>query len=172
MSAEQNSNRLAQLKEDLDNLVNSLQHPQEKRIGYGNLRREYSEWTTNDGETTNVAVIYETPGGSTAQVNVTYGHSNEKFAFLDQGLESRVITDDVNKVMEHIRSEVERIPEKRWATLRGQIDRWFAEGKHRSAVFGELNKLLQSEFLGGRITIDELKRALRYAVAASKNEEG
>ena len=169
LASEQNANRLAELRQQLDALVNGLQHPQERRIGHGNLRREYSEWRSGDGRTTNIAVIYETPGGSTAQVNVTYGHDDEAFAYLDQGLETRVVTRDVEDVMGHIRREVERIPQKRWDTLRCQIDRWFAEGKRRRLIFGELNKLLQSEFIGGRITIEELKRALRYAVASSKD---
>ena len=42
---------------------------------------------------------------------------------------------------------------------------WVGEGKTRSHVFAELNRLLQAEFLGGRINTTELKQAIQYAIA-------
>jgi len=41
---------------------------------------------------------------------------------------------------------------------------WLAEGKTRSEMFGEMNKLLQTEFLGGRIANEELKAGIQHIV--------
>ena len=45
------------------------------------------------------------------------------------------------------------------------IDIWLSEGKTRREMFSEMNKLLQNEFLGGRITNDELKAGIQHIVA-------
>ncbi len=152
------------LRAELDAILQSYQHPQERRIGYGNLRHEYSEWKDSHGLTTNVAVIYETPGGSTTQINITYDHVVGLFSFLDHDLNDRVTTADPRDVLHAIQREVTVIPQKRVGALHKQIDIWMQEGKSRSELLAELNKLLQNEFMGGRLTNVELRDAVQHVV--------
>ena len=49
-----------------------------------------------------------------------------------------------------------------------QIRRWVTEGASRRQVFGEMNKLLQSEFIGGKITNTELRNGIKYAIELSR----
>ena len=64
-----------EFKERLDSIISGYQRPEERRIAYGNLRHEYSEYSRDGNTTVNIAVIYETPGGSTTQINITYDSS-------------------------------------------------------------------------------------------------
>ena len=113
---------------------------------------------------TNIAVIYETPGGSTCQVNVEYDHQSAEFSFLGDALETTVVTNEPQQVLAMVDSHVRSIPRRRLQQLHKQIDSWVAEGKTRSQLFGEFNKLLQTEFLGGRISTSELKEGIRYTL--------
>jgi hypothetical protein len=63
-------------------------------------------------------------------------------------------------IEEHVRG----IPDKRQRQLQQQIDLWVQQGMSRSELFAQLNKLLQAEFLGGRITTSELQRGIQYAI--------
>ena len=56
------------------------------------------------------------------------------------------------------------MPKAHIVILKNTIDIWLSEGKSRREMFGEMNKLLQSEFLGGRITNDELKAGIQHIV--------
>jgi len=153
------------LQRELDHIISSYQTPQERRVGYGNLRHEYSTWRKKtDGDTTNIAIIYETPGGSTTQLNITYEHADGTFHYLDTDLEKSVITTDPREALHVIETHVKTIPQKRQAQVDSQVDAWMGAGKSKREVFGELNKLLQTAFLGGRITTAELKAAIQYAI--------
>lgn len=162
MSAEDASGRLEEFQKRLDALVHHYQHPH-RRIGYGNLRREYSDWGGKDNCVTNTAIIYETPGGSTAQINITYDHSSGQFAYLGEQDGQRRVETDCSAVLRHIQSEVRQIPPKRLAALFRQVDTWVDEGMAMGAMFSELNNLLQLEFIGGRITQEELKEGIKHA---------
>ena len=155
---------LEELKNWLDKVIASLQHPQERRIGYGNARHEYSEWGSGDEQVTNIAIIYEIPGGSTCQLNITYNHADGTFSYLDEETGERITTSDVGQIRELIERELQGIPEKRRQSLFQQVERWLDEGMSRSDVFAQLNKLLQAEFLGGRINNKELQAAVQYVV--------
>lgn len=157
--------RLEQFQRTLDELVALYQRPEERRIGYGNLRHEYSKYTKDDKTTVNIAVIYETPGGSTTQINVTFDTDAGLFSYLDRDLENHIESDDPNQVVETIKEQIREIPGKRKQQLTAQIDSWMDMGKGRYEIFGELNKLLQTEFLGGRITTTELKEGIQHVVA-------
>ena len=63
-----------------------------------------------------------------------------------------------------IAQEVRGIPERRLQRLHAQIESWCGEGMGQSAVFAEMNKLLQSDFLGGSITQRELKLGIMHAI--------
>ncbi len=153
-----------QFKPQLDQLIAACTSVQERRIGYGNLRCESSDWHRAEEEITNIALIYETPGGSTCQINIDYNHDSGEFSFLGAELERTVVTSEPRDVMAMIDQHIRGIPEKRLSFLHQQIDEWVGEGKTRSQLFAELNKLLQAEFLGGRITPPELRQGIHYAI--------
>ncbi|MGC9317303.1 MAG: hypothetical protein ACP5KN_04615 [Armatimonadota bacterium] len=153
---------LAVFERELEELVSSCRQPAEKRIRYGNLRSEISEGSDNG--VTNAAVVYETPGGSTTQINITYDEDEEVFTYLSEDLGKTVSSEDPHEVLEMVRRHAASIPQKRMKALFNTIDIWLSEGKSRREMFGEMNKLLQSEFLGGRITTDELKAGIQHIV--------
>lgn len=147
--------------EELEELIQSRTHPAEKRIRFGNLRSEISR---DNGDITNAAVVYETPGGSTTQINIVYDTEEQTFSYLSDDLDGTVVSDDPHEVVEMVERHANRIPEKRMEALKKTIDIWMQEGKSRSEMFSEMNKLLQNEFLGGRITNDELKAGIQHIV--------
>ena len=165
MSGRPQDNGLQRVKTGVEDLVNSCTTVQEQRIGYGNLRCECSGWDRKEQMVTNIAVIYETPGGSTCQVNVEYDHQSAEFSFLGDELERTVVTNQPQQVLAMVDSHVRSIPRRRLQQLHKQIDSWVAEGKTRSQLFGEFNKLLQAEFLGGRISTNELKQGIEYTLS-------
>lgn len=165
LSDSASNQRLEQFQRTLDELVALYQRPEERRIGYGNLRHEYSKYTKDDKTTINIAVIYETPGGSTTQINVTFDTDAGVFSYLDRNLENHIESPDPDEVVETIKEQIREIPGKRSQQLMTQIDSWMDMGKGRYEIFGELNKLLQTEFLGGRITTTELKEGIQHVVA-------
>lgn len=152
------------LKDKLDRLIISCQQPEERRIGYGNIRHEYCEWCRDDENDTNVAVIYETPGGSTTQLNFSFNHLTGEFSYLDTDLESTIVTEDPQQVLTYIEDHMRLIPGKRLVQIEKTIDDWMGQGKGRSEIFAELNKMLQTEFLGGRVNNNELKHGIQHLV--------
>lgn len=154
----------AELKDKLDRLIISCQQPEERRIGYGNIRHEYCEWCREDEQDTNVAVIYETPGGSTTQLNFSYNHLTGEFSYLATDLESTIYTTDPQQVLAYIEDHMRQIPGKRLVQIEKTIDDWMSQGKGRSEIFAELNKMLQTEFLGGRVNNNELKHGIQHLV--------
>ena len=153
---------LAEFRQKLDELVDSVSHPRERRIAYGNLRHEYSDWGSGDEASTNVAVIYETPGGSTVQINVTYEQG--AFSYLDPEDGHKIAAPDPHVPLQMIAREVREIPERRLTRLRAQVESWCAQGLCQRDMFAEMNKLLQSDFLGGSITQRELKLGIKHAI--------
>ncbi len=164
MSGRPQDNGLQKVMTGVEDLVNSHTRVEEQRITYGNLRYECSGWEGNEQSVTNIAIIYETPGGSTCQVNVEYDHQTAEFSFLGDELERTVVTNAPEQVLAMVDSHVRAIPRRRLEQLHKQIDSWVAEGKTRRQLFGEFNKLLQAEFLGGRISTNELKQGIRYTL--------
>lgn len=162
--SEEAANPMEWLKSRLDNLVRACCSNTERRIGHGNLRHEYSQWRKTEDAATNIAIIYETPGGSTTQLNVTYDPQQGVFSYLSLDLEQRVECTAPEEVFGMIREHVRKIPEKRQRQLEKQIDLWVAQGMSRSQLFAQLNKLLQAEFLGGRIATGELQAGIQYAI--------
>ncbi len=154
---------LAIFERKLEELVRSCRRPAERRIRYGNLRSEISP-SSGNGDVTNAAVVYETPGGSTTQINITFDEGRCIFSYLGEDLAETVTCSDPDEVIEMVRRHAHGIPAKRMRALTGTIDLWLSEGKTRREMFVEMNKLLQNEFLGGRITNDELKAGIRHIV--------
>lgn len=158
---------LVEFKDRLDKFIGSFTHSRERRIAYGNLRHEYSDWSSDGEASTNVAVIYETPGGSTVQINVTYEHG--QFWYLHPRTEEKVTTSHPDKPLQMIAEEVKRIPERRLTRLRGQIEAWCDKGMDNRTLFAELNKILQSDFLGGAMTQRELKLGIKHAMGLRRH---
>lgn len=152
------------LRQKLDRAIVSCQQPEERRIGYGNIRHEYCDWSRGEDTDTNIAVIYETPGGSTTQINVTYNHRTREFSYLADDLETTIVTSDPHQVLLFIEEHMREIPHKRLTQIEKTIDGWVGQGKGRSEIFAELNKLLQTEFLGGRVNNNELKHGIQHLV--------
>jgi hypothetical protein len=152
---------LETLEEELEQLIHERTHPAEKRIRFGNLRSEISR---DNGDVANAAVVYETPGGSTTQINIVYDPEEQTFSYLSEDLDDTVISEDPHEVVQMVARHADSIPDKRMNALKKTIDIWLQEGKSRSEMFSEMNKLLQNEFLGGKITNDELKAGIQYIV--------
>lgn len=160
---------LKTLARALEELVSACRSPAERRIRFGNLRYEISPGSDNGG-VTNAAVVYETPGGSTTQINITYDDKQGVFSYLAEDLVHTVTSTDPQEVIDMVRRHVMSIPERRLQALFNTIDIWLSEGKSRHEMFAEMNKLLQSEFLGGRITTDELKAGIQHIVKCFATE--
>jgi hypothetical protein len=143
--------------------------PYAGKVEYGNLRAQTSDWDTGDGaHITNVAVVYETPGGSTDQINVSFDHRSAAFNVLDsEGAECE--TGLPEEALEHIRPRVLGIPDKRRAHLREEITRQMDTGVPPAGVVGHLNRLMNSELRGGTITHLEMRDAMTFAVQYAKN---
>jgi hypothetical protein len=141
------------------------------RVEYGNLRSKVDDWDCDDrGPVTNVALVYETPGGSTDQINVTYCHRSRTFAVVEEAGEITLM--DVDQVLLSIEPRISGIPEKRLEHLRGEIRRQVDNGSNTAGLFGHLNRIMQSEFKGGTITHLEVKEAMTYAVHYMKSKNG
>jgi len=159
--AEDGQDLLETFEEELDQLIQSRTNPAEKRIRFGNLRSEISR---DNGDVTNAAIVYETPGGSTTQINIVYDSEEKTFSYLSDDLDSTVTSSDPHEVVQMVKRHADSIPAKRMDALKKTIDIWLEEGKSRSEMFSEMNKLLQNEFLGGQLTSDELKAGIQHIV--------
>lgn len=170
--AEDGRDLLETFEQELERLIQSRTESPEKRIRFGNLRSEISRGSDN-GDVANAAVVYETPGGSTTQINIVYDRENRMFSYLSEDLDKTVTSDDPHEVVQMVERHADSIPQKRLQALMNTIDIWLSEGKSRREMFGEMNKLLQSEFLGGKITNDELKAGIQHIVREySRNGQG
>ncbi len=138
----------------------------DRAIAYGNVR--YQKWE-NTGRI-NIGIIYETPGGSTNQINIEFHGAEGRFAMPQCEGDGQFESTDLDAVLATVRQHVDQIPEKRMEKLRDYVDSWVEEGRTRPAIFEKLNGFLYQELKGGRITHDELNRGCRYVVRAIGDE--
>lgn len=142
------------------------------RVEYGNLRSSITQWDVAEGESvTNVALVYETPGGSTDQINISYYHKSRTFVVVDETV-GEVSTDDVEAVLARIQPRIAGIPEKRREVLRSEIRRQVDGGSSTPGLVGHLNRMMHSGFKGGAITHLEMRDAMTFAVQYMKNRMG
>ena len=100
------SSPIAELCAQLEDLV----RPCRCRPEYGNLRMRVSEWDSGNGEPhLNIALVYETPEGSTDQINIGYDREQQLFELVD-AVEGEITTASVSEVLEAVRSRVRGIP--------------------------------------------------------------
>lgn len=138
------------------------------RVEYGNLRSHISRFDcAQRGSVTNIALVYETPGGSTDQINVEYYHQDDRFGLVDAH-HGEITTDSIEEVIKHMQPRIVGIPDKRLETLHAEIKRHIDSGANTAGLFGHLNRILQSEFKGGSITHIEFKEAMTFAVQYMK----
>ena len=137
-------------------------------VDYGNLRCEVCDGSADADEPSNVAIVYETPGGSTDQINIGYDQGTGTFHLVHD--EREVVETDSDRVFELVRRQIRAIPGKRLASLRVQADNWLNEGRSRGQMFAELNRILQSGLRGGSITVREMREVVKYIV--EKHEAG
>jgi hypothetical protein len=143
--------------------------PHAGKIEYGNLRSHASDWDTGEGpRITNVAIVYETPGGSTDQINVSFDHGRACFSVLqDDGAEYETAAPE--EVLACIQPRILGIPQKRIAHLTDEIKRQMDSGTAPAGVVGHLNRLMNSELRGGTITHLEMRDAMTFAVQYARN---
>lgn len=140
----------------------------EHKVSYGNLRANYSEWGADGGALTNLAVVYELPGGSTNQINQTFRQADGVFCYLDaDGVEC--FSGDPEPALQLLEQAIARIPERRRQSLQETIERWFGEGKTKQEIFQEINSLLQTDFKGGSLTHTELKAGINYVLQLARS---
>jgi len=140
------------------------------RVEYGNLRSRISNWDCGDGDpVTNIALVYETPGGSTDQINISYYHDSGKFTVIDAE-HGEVTIETVEAVLDSIRPRISGIPQKRLETLYAEVRRELDSGTSTAGVVGHLNRMMQSSLLGGTITHLELRDAMTYTVKYMKEK--
>jgi len=132
------------------------------RVPYGNLRLAFSEWDVNGKPSLNLAMVYEVPGGSTSQVNVTLRCDSGVFSYISPETGTEQTTEDMAQVTAMLAGAARRVPEERRRRLRQDVERWFGEGRTHHEMFLEINKLLQMDFKGGSITHHELKEGITY----------
>ena len=141
------------------------------KVAYGNLRTRASEWDATGDKTLNLAVIYESPGGSTNQINIAYRPRVGTFLTVDPEDGKETETTEPEQVVELVSRHIDTIPGYRLERLYQQIDEWQEAGYSRPHILAELNLMLQSKFRGGSVTQEELKKGLRYAVAALRGDK-
>jgi hypothetical protein len=148
--------------------LRTLISPYAGKVEYGNLRSQTSDWDTGAGpRITNIAIVYETPGGSTDQINVSLDHGSAHFSVLDdQGAEFETASPD--EALTCIAPRIRGIPEKRLLHLREEIKRQMDTGIPPAGVVGHLNRLMNSELRGGTITHIEMRDAMTFAVRYAK----
>ena len=149
--------------------LRELISPYAGKVEYGNLRSQASDWDMGEGpRITNVAIVYETPGGSTDQINVSFDHGAARFCVLDdEGTEFD--TGAPPEVLSCIRPRILGIPAKRLGHLRDEIKRQMDSGIPPAGVVGHLNRLMNSELRGGTITHLEMRDAMTFAVQYARN---
>lgn len=132
------------------------------RVEYGNLRLEVYDADGADSENARIAMAFEVPGGSTNQFAVSF--EGGEFAMLDSLADNVLRLSDPVQVVDHLRAQIEQIPDYRIKRLYHDIDELIATGATRQAVLEELNRLLRlgTEFRGGSLTLDELTDACRF----------
>ncbi|MFN3653650.1 MAG: hypothetical protein ACK47B_29070 [Armatimonadota bacterium] len=157
---------------ELSELCSRLQDcigPFAGKVEYGNLRSRIDQWDSGcDQPVTNIALVYETPGGSTDQINISYYHQTRAFTLIDEHV-GEVDAASVDEVMARISPRVHGIPAKRRQALYDEIRRQLDSGNSTAGVVGHLNRMMQSSLLGGSITHHELRDGMTYAVQYMKD---
>jgi len=132
----------------------------EASVQYGNIRFEV--FPTDSGR--NVCLIYETPNGSTNQIMISCDKQRCTFSVPALDADGETHVQALEDAVALVRKHIDDVPRQRRDRLTEYIDSWIENGKDLSEIFDMLNRMIQQEMKGGRITYDELSQACRYAV--------
>lgn len=153
--------------------LDALLAPYRGKVEWGNVRQKISHWQEGEKEMTNVAVTYESPGGSTNQINVCFDHQRQTFRALNEQTGEEEDVAEVDLVMERVTAHVLSIPEKRKQRLNADMERWLNEGATQGMILTKLSQLLKMQDLkGGSITSAELQEATRYLMQLVRRRSG
>jgi hypothetical protein len=133
----------------------------DRSVAYGNLR--YQVWA--NGANTSIGIIYETPGGSTNQINIEFRADSSDFCVPSVAGAGEFVSADRSEILSVVEAHVRDVPHKRMEKLHAYIDSWVEEGRSRREVFERLNQLNYQDLKGGRITHEELAQACHYVVS-------
>lgn len=153
---------VATLCEEIQKQLVATLAPYMGKVSFGNLRFQTSEWAEGDRRYFNIAIVYETPGSSTNQLNITVDEMEGELVFVDGENERR--TKDLKEAIQFVEEAVRSIPERRLERLRETVRRWAGQGRSRAEVLAELNRLLRADLIGGTITHHELKATIQYCL--------
>ncbi|MCS7263512.1 MAG: hypothetical protein NZ805_01615 [Armatimonadetes bacterium] len=153
---------MATLAEEVQKQLVATLAPYMGKVSFGNLRFQISEWTEGERKIVNIAIVYETPGSSTNQLNITVDESKGAMTFIDGEAERQ--TKEISEVVLFVEEAVRSIPERRLERLRETVRRWAGQGRSRAEVLAELNRLLRADLIGGTITHHELKATIQYCL--------
>jgi hypothetical protein len=155
-----------QLSEHNEEWVAAVQHAiatHLHQIPYGNLRTDCTTWDGPDGLVTNLAIVYEVPGGSTNQLNISYCSSTGMYSYIKLDSHQECCSGSLDEVCEMVSQAVDLIPGIRHRRLAEDIDRWAASGMGQRELFQHLTTLLAMDDLrGGAITMAEMKDGITY----------
>jgi hypothetical protein len=151
--------------------VSQVVAPHLHQIPYGNLRTDCSEWESEEGTVTNLAIVYEVPGGSTNQLNISYCEQTGAFTFIAPDTHTESCTPSLDEVTDMIARTVAQIPAIRRQRLQEDIDHWASSGMSQRDLFQRMTKMLSMEGLrGGAITLHEMKDGIGYIVTHYRTE--
>lgn len=153
---------MATLSEEIQKQLVATLAPYMGKVSFGNLRFQTSEWAEGDRRYFNIAIVYEMPGSSTNQLNITVDEMEGELVFVDGENERR--TKDLKEAIQFVEEAVRSIPERRLERLRKTVRRWAGQGRSRAEVLAELNRLLRADLIGGTITHHELKATIQYCL--------
>ncbi|MGQ9462831.1 MAG: hypothetical protein ACUVRR_07215 [Candidatus Fervidibacter sp.] len=153
---------VATLSEEVQKQLVATLAPYMGKVSFGNLRFQTSEWAEGNRYYFNIAIVYETPGSSTNQLNITVDEIEGELVFVDGENERR--TKDLKEAIQFVEEAVRSIPERRLERLRETVRRWAGQGRSRAEVLAELNRLLRADLIGGTITHHELKATIQYCL--------
>ena len=146
--------------------IQDVMAPHLHQIPYGNLRSEFTKLDEEQESVENLAIVYEVPGGSTNQINITYFTATGSFMYLGLDSHEERCTSSLEEVSRMVKDAIGRIPTIRQQRLLEDIDRWAAQGMTQRDLFQKMNKLLQIEDLrGGTITMHEMKYGISHILA-------
>jgi hypothetical protein len=152
-----------QLLKEFRERLDALLAPYRGEVKWGNVREKVSHWQEAESEMTNIALTYESPGGSTNQINVSFDHKRQTFRALNEETGYEEDVTDVSVVIERVEAHILTIPEKRKQRLNTDMERWLMEGATTLQILGKLSELLKMQDLkGGSITAAELQEATRH----------
>ena len=153
--------------------VEAIIAPEVHQLAYGNLRTALTQWDDGAGNIINLAIVYEVPGGSTNQINISFIESTCAFSYLALDSQEERHTSSLDEVLQMTEQAVIAIPGDRRRRLTEEIDRWAEQGMRQADLFQNMTKLLQMEGLcGGAITYQEMKAGIAYILAHHRSSGG